>query len=52
MNTRITVRVLAETATVNTAPNVICLRVQVALLGWAMKGKQQKCRQEEEMSRT
>ena len=42
LNTRITVRVLAETATVNIAPNVICLRVQVALLGWAMKGKQQR----------
>lgn len=52
LNTRITVRVLAETATVNIAPNVICLRVQVALLGWAMKGKQQrKCRRRE-MSRT
>lgn len=36
LNARITVRVLAKpgaTATVNTVPNMICWKMQVALLG-------------------
>ena len=52
LNARITVRVLAETATINPAPNVICLRRQVAMLEWAMKSKQQRKHRRREMSRT
>ena len=43
MKARTTVTVLArtvETATMNTIPNVICCKIQVALLGWPMKKKE------------
>ena len=55
LNARITVRVLAKTlatAMANPAPNVICWRMQVALLGWPMKSKEQKKHRRREMSRT
>ena len=42
---------MGATATLNTAPNVICRRMQVAVLGRPMKSKEQR-KQEEEMSRT
>ena len=55
LNARMTVRVLAETvttATVNTAANVICLSVHVAMLGRPMKSKGQRKHRRREMSRT
>lgn len=45
LKARTTVIVLArtvETATVNTIPNVICCKTQVALLGWPMKKKEHR----------
>ena len=54
MNARTTVIVLAktvETETVNTTPNVICCRMQVAAFGWPMKSKGQRKQKMSEMSK-
>ena len=54
LKARTTVMVLAkmvEIATVNMTPNVICWRMQVAVLGWPMKRKEQGKHRMREMSR-
>jgi hypothetical protein len=54
LKARITVRVLAttvEVTTVNTIPNVVCWRMQVAMPGWPMKSKEQRKQKVREMSR-
>lgn len=54
LKARITIIVLAstvETATVNTRPNVICWRIQVAVLGRPMKSKEQRKHRRREMSK-
>jgi hypothetical protein len=40
-----------EVTTVNTIPNVVCWRMQVAMLGWPMKSKEQRKQKVREMSR-
>jgi hypothetical protein len=54
MKARTTVIVLAktvETATVNIIPNMVCWRMQVAVLGYPMKSKEQRKQQVREMSK-
>ena len=54
MNARTTVIVLAktvETETVNTTPNVICCRMQVAEFRWPMKSKGQRKQKMSEISK-
>jgi hypothetical protein len=54
LKARITVRVLAmtvEVTTVNTIPNVVCWRMQVAMPGRLMKSKEQIQQKVREMSR-
>ena len=54
MNARTTVIVLAKTVereTVNTTPNVICCRMQVAEFGWPMESRGQRKQKMSEMSK-
>lgn len=54
LKARITVTVLAktvETASVNTSPNVVSCRMQVAVLGRPMKSKEQRKQKVREVSR-
>ena len=55
LNAKITRTILAKTvttATVNTAPNVVCWRIQVAVWGRLIKSKEQRKHRRREMSRT
>jgi hypothetical protein len=54
LKARTTVTALAKTmeiATVNITQNVVCCRMQVAVVGWPMKSKEQRKQKVREMSR-
>ena len=43
---------IADTATENTTPNIICLKTQVTVLGWPMNINEQKKQSIRETRRT
>ena len=55
LNAKITVAIWAKTvatATVNTAPNVVCRRMQVAVWGRLIKSKEQRKHRRREMNKS